>query len=206
MEDMKEFLPENLAGKVVLITEGTTGTGRTAALLLALSGARLLITGSTQQGIDEAIADITRNCPEAIIYGAVNANRESTGVTELLDVVDSHFGKLDILVNTNGLDYENWTQQAIGRMKTGGGHIVTVSTPNTALQYFNQFLRNEAGRSGIKLTLIETGAVSSSDNQSSFSLQPDDVAMCILYCLSQPKRFDVANVQLMPGLQAVYQN
>jgi NADP-dependent 3-hydroxy acid dehydrogenase YdfG len=68
---------------------------------------------------------------------------------------------------------------------------------------------------GIKVTLIEPGAVGT-DMQSEYSpeeqrqkieklemLRAEDIAACVLYTITQPKRCDVVELQIRPHLQAI---
>ena len=83
------------------------------------------------------------------------------------------------------------------------------------IQGFSKALRKEVNRLGIKVTLIEPGAVET-DMQSEYSpaeqrkrieamkmLRAEDIAACVLYTISQPKRCDVVSLQIRPHLQEI---
>ena len=83
-----------------------------------------------------------------------------------------------------------------------------------AIQAFSESLRKTANRDGIKVTLIEPGAVDT-DLQTQPDivkqkrikdlkmLTSDDLAQCIYFCLHQPKRLDVVTMQVRPLMQLI---
>jgi NADP-dependent 3-hydroxy acid dehydrogenase YdfG len=145
-------------------------------------------------------------------------------------VLDGNYEDWRYVVDTNLLGYMACCREAIERMKkNGGGHIVNVGSMSadvrekgssvyvatkSAIEGFSEALRKEVNEEGIKITLIEPGAVGT-DMQSPTPeeqrtkqeqmqmLKAEDIAHCILYALSQPPRCDVAVVQIKPLMQAI---
>jgi NAD(P)-dependent dehydrogenase (short-subunit alcohol dehydrogenase family) len=83
-----------------------------------------------------------------------------------------------------------------------------------AIQAFSESLRKTVNPDGIKVTLIEPGRVATEmpdlsereklDREKELEiLRPEDVAGCVHYCLTQPERCDVVQVQLRPHLQVI---
>ena len=85
------------AGKVALITGGSSGIGLAAAKRLALEGAKVVISGRRQQELDRAVAEIG--------HGAV-AVRGDIAVREdldaIMDVIATTHGRLDLLIANAG--------------------------------------------------------------------------------------------------------
>jgi NADP-dependent 3-hydroxy acid dehydrogenase YdfG len=131
-------------------------------------------------------------------------------------------------LDTNIMGYMTFAQEAVARMRIQkSGHIINIGsmsaesrkpkstvyvTAKTALRGFSTSLRKEINPLGIKVTLIEPGAVST-DMQTATKeeqqqkiekqemLQASDIAMSVLFCLSQPQRCDIVTMQLRPHLQ-----
>jgi NAD(P)-dependent dehydrogenase (short-subunit alcohol dehydrogenase family) len=83
-----------------------------------------------------------------------------------------------------------------------------------AIQAFSESLRKTLNADGIKVTLIEPGRVATDMVDASAEekrekeeeleiLRPEDIAECVHFCLTQPKRCDVVGVQLRPHLQII---
>ncbi|WP_080057229.1 SDR family oxidoreductase [Spirosoma aerolatum] len=134
------------------------------------------------------------------------------------------------VIQTNLVGYLAATQEALKRMKPQGqGHIVLVGSMSanvreegssvyvatkSAIQGFAESLRKEVNPHGIKISLVEPGAVGS-DMQSTTPeeererqqkgdmLRAEDIAVCVYYILTQPKRCDVVSVQIRPHLQLI---
>ena len=137
---------------------------------------------------------------------------------------------LEYVVRTNVVGYVACAHEAVARMKRrGGGHIINVGSmsadlrePGTsvyvatkaAIQGFSESLRKTVNPDGIKVTLIEPGKVATEMVAKSAEeklegeerlemLEPDDIAACVYYCLTQPKRCDVVSVQIRPHRQVI---
>lgn len=153
-----------------------------------------------------------------------NAALSSQGITET--------GENDwkYVIETNILGYINFTQEAVSRMKAQkSGHIVNIGsmsaetrdetstiyvTTKSAIRGFTAALRKEINPLGIKVSLIEPGAVMSDMQPGTKEeqrekiekmemLDANDIAMSILFTLSQPQRCDVVTMQVRPHLQLI---
>ena len=86
-----------LAGKIALVTGGTSGIGLATAKLFAAEGATVLITGRRQEILDTALAEMP---------GATGFQADSAKLPELdtlFSRVRSDFGRIDVLfVNAGG--------------------------------------------------------------------------------------------------------
>lgn len=146
-------------------------------------------------------------------------------------VMEGSYEDWQYIVNTNLMGYMAMAHEAIERMKARGeGHIVNIGSMSAdvrekdssvyvatkaGIQGFSEALRKEVNPLGIKVTLIEPGAVGT-DMQSQYSpeeqrqreadlkmLKAEDIAACVLYTITQPKRCDVVTLQIRPHLQSI---
>ncbi len=94
-------MSENIKGKVVLITGGSTGLGAETARHLAANGARVAIAARRKDKLDEVVGEITRAGGEARAYqlDVVDKNQ----VKQVTDAVIADFGTLDVLINNAGI-------------------------------------------------------------------------------------------------------
>jgi len=148
-------------------------------------------------------------------------------------VAEKGFDDIAYVVNANLVGYLACTHHALSRMKQRGGnsvgHIVNVGSMSAdqrepeseiyvatkaAIQAFSESLRKTANKQNIRITLIEPGAVATpiqekSPEQEREKLEkqemilPEDIARCILYCLTQPQRVDIVSVQIRPLKQLI---
>jgi NADP-dependent 3-hydroxy acid dehydrogenase YdfG len=145
-------------------------------------------------------------------------------------IIDEEYENIKYILETNILGYIAFTKQAVSRMKIQQrGHIVTIGSMSaetheetgtvyvatkSAIRGFSAALRKEINELGIKVSHIEPGAVTSDmqpapkdeqrENVKNMEmLEAEDIAMNILFCLSQPKRCDVVAMQVRPHLQII---
>jgi NADP-dependent 3-hydroxy acid dehydrogenase YdfG len=134
------------------------------------------------------------------------------------------------IIDTNITGYLAFCEEAVVRMKTKkAGHIVNIGSMSaeskeptstiyvatkSAIRGFSTSLRKELNPLGIKVSLIEPGAVTSDmqpgskeEHQEKIEkmemLEAYDIAMSTLFCLSQPKRCDIVTMQIRPHLQII---
>jgi NAD(P)-dependent dehydrogenase (short-subunit alcohol dehydrogenase family) len=87
-----------IAGKVALVTGGTTGIGRATAELLHQQGASVIITGQNPDTLTTA----RRELPSEVVVLAADA-RSVADATRLASEVEQRFGRLDILFLNAGI-------------------------------------------------------------------------------------------------------
>lgn len=89
-------LPEQVA----IVTGGGGGIGRAIALALAAAGARVAIADIVPERCDEVVQTIKESGGDALAI--VTDAADTAQIQALVDRVDDHFGRIDILVNNVG--------------------------------------------------------------------------------------------------------
>lgn len=89
----------HLNGLTALVTASTGGIGLEIARSLAIEGARVIINGRTQSGVDTALAELRRDVPNGDLVGLAADN----GTTEGCAITLSTWPEIDILVNNLGI-------------------------------------------------------------------------------------------------------
>lgn len=100
MESPTSNPTSSLAGKVALITGGSKGIGKAAAVALARAGAQIVITYMTDAKAADAVVD------EIGVHKAL-ALRSDAGdmgdVGRLVDKIVETFGRIDLLIANAGV-------------------------------------------------------------------------------------------------------
>ena len=96
-----EGLNLSLRGKVVVISGGTKGVGRQAALKAAMLGADVVISGR-DSGSAESIEDEAKNYPGSVTFRKTDLHSIKE-IESLFDFVGEKFGRLDGFVNYAGV-------------------------------------------------------------------------------------------------------
>jgi NAD(P)-dependent dehydrogenase (short-subunit alcohol dehydrogenase family) len=91
-----------MAGKIVLVTGGTGGIGRAAAIGLASLGARVGITGRDRARAEQAAAAIARESGNPAVDVFVADLSSQVDVRRLADEVLAAYPHLDVLLNNVG--------------------------------------------------------------------------------------------------------
>ena len=86
----------NLRGEIAFITGGSKGIGFACAAALAAEGAKVAIGSRSQDNIDKALAKLRG------AFGIAADMSDAAAASAAIDAVESHFGPIDILVNSAG--------------------------------------------------------------------------------------------------------
>ena len=98
-------MPE-LQGKVAVVTGGTSGIGRDAAILFAKAGAKVVVAGRREVEGEETVA-IIRSGGGDSIFAKTDVSR-AADVRALVERTVAKFGHLDIAFNNAGIE-GSWT-------------------------------------------------------------------------------------------------
>ncbi len=151
MENVIKLDTIDITGQNAVITGGTTGIGRTIALLLLQHGVNVIITGQDPQHMEDALTDMQKVDTRAKVNGVLSDLATKEGVLKVFEESDKKFDKLDIFINNAGLsansaqegEYEEWkqvidtnllsyvacTHHAMERMKKNkNGYIINVGS------------------------------------------------------------------------------
>jgi NADP-dependent 3-hydroxy acid dehydrogenase YdfG len=143
-------------------------------------------------------------------------------------IAEGSYSDWSYVVKTNLMGNLSPIHHAIPRMKEkGSGHIVNIGSMSalskdegssvyvatkSGLQGFSEALRKEVNKLGIKVSLIEPGAVDTDMQEGSAEeklekidkqemLKAEDIALATVFCLAQPQRTDIVSLQVRPHLQ-----
>ena len=164
-----------LQDKVAIITGGSDGIGRAAALSMSKEGANVVIVARGQEMLDEAAEEIRAATEGAVIPISADVTGADTAERVVQTALD-RFGRLDILVNNAGtsmakgfeqVSQEDWEfdfelkvwgavrliQQSIPEMrKVGGGRIINVTNLGGRTPGANSMPTSISRAAGIAIT------------------------------------------------------
>ena len=139
-----------LSDKVAIVTGGSEGIGKFAAMRMAEEGARVIIVARRQEVLDQAAQDI-RTATEGVVLPLSADVADQETPAKVLKAALDNFGRVDILVNNAGVsmakpfenvsdedweaDFELKVWGAVRLMravipemrKVGGGRIINVT-------------------------------------------------------------------------------
>jgi|CXWL01.1.fsa_nt_gi NAD(P)-dependent dehydrogenase (short-subunit alcohol dehydrogenase family) len=92
-----------MQNKIILTTGATSGIGKQTALALAKMGAKVVVTGRSQQSGEETVAEIKEasgNPKIDLLTGDLSAQAD---VHSLAGQFKARYDRLDVLINSAGL-------------------------------------------------------------------------------------------------------
>lgn len=173
-----------LSGKIVLITGGSGGIGKSIADRFSKEGAKVIISGRDSKKLDLAIQEMGSGTPLA--FDIKNEGEVKEGIKKII----KKFGKIDILVNNAGvhpkpkplheIEESEWvnvidinlsgqfrvTKEVLPHMiKNGGGSIINISS-DAGLRAFENYQADAYSASKAALVLLtKTWAIEYAKNK-----------------------------------------
>ncbi|WP_225157228.1 MULTISPECIES: SDR family oxidoreductase [unclassified Bradyrhizobium] len=95
---------QRFAGKVVIVTGGTSGIGRAATLMFAAEGGRVAFCGRNTDRGRQVETDVRESGGEAVFIRA--DLRHESEVKALVDATIARYGRLDVAFNNAGISIE----------------------------------------------------------------------------------------------------
>jgi NAD(P)-dependent dehydrogenase (short-subunit alcohol dehydrogenase family) len=105
MENSKKF-----SGKVVLVTGGTSGIGKTTAIEFARAGAKVVVTGRREKEGAQVVDEIKKFGGDAAFVRTDVA--KDADVKAMVDFTVDKYGRLDIAFNNAGVEWAGPLDQA----------------------------------------------------------------------------------------------
>ena len=92
--------------KTALVTGANRGLGKEVCRQLAARGYRVILTSRDSEKGEAALADIDRDDYD-ITFHQLDVN-DPVSITNLKNWIVKHYGRLDVLVNNAGINYDTW--------------------------------------------------------------------------------------------------
>lgn len=153
------FRDDLLEGKVVLVTGGGTGLGRSMCLRFLQLGASVAIASRRQTLIEEAAADMRAETGGHAFATPVDV-RDPQAVSAMIDEVAAHYGRIDVLVNNAAGNFISPTEKLSHRAFDAVLGIVLHGTVYCTLDLGRRWI--EAGQAGTVLNIATTYATTGS--------------------------------------------
>ncbi|GAB6989968.1 SDR family oxidoreductase [Paenibacillus pini] len=151
---MGPFSNELLKDKVVLITGGGTGLGRSMGERFLELGASLAITGRREEVLKET-ADKWIASGYNVFYKACDV-RDPAQIHELVEAVEAHFGRIDVLVNNAAGNFISPTERLSPRAVDAVLNIVLHGTFYMTLEVGKRWIEQQ--HQGTMLNIVTTYA------------------------------------------------
>jgi NAD(P)-dependent dehydrogenase (short-subunit alcohol dehydrogenase family) len=151
---MGPFSKDLLKDKVILITGGATGLGRAMGEMFLELGARLAIASRREEVLQKAAEEMSRDGNE-VFYKSCDV-REPVQVHDLVEAVEQHFGRIDVLINNAAGNFISPTNRLSPRAVDAVLNIVLHGTFYTTLEVGKRWI--EQGTQGTMLNIVTTYA------------------------------------------------
>jgi NAD(P)-dependent dehydrogenase (short-subunit alcohol dehydrogenase family) len=148
-----------LKDKVILVTGGGTGLGRSMVERFLELGARVAITSRRKELLSEVAAELTAKYGGEVFTTGVDV-RDAAAVTAMMDEVWNHFGRIDGLVNNAAGNFISPTERLSSRAVDAVLGIVLHGTFYCTLELGKRWIA--AQMPGVVLNIATTYASSGS--------------------------------------------
>ncbi len=153
------FQSDLLKDKVILVTGGGTGLGRSMGKRFLQLGAKLAIASRRREVIEET-AEALRQETKGETFATPVDVRDPEAVTAMLDAVAGHYGRIDVLVNNAAGNFISPTERLSHRAFDAVLGIVLHGTVYATLELGKRWIAKR--QRGVVLNIATTYALSGS--------------------------------------------
>lgn len=151
---MTLFAENLLKGKVVLITGGATGLGKAMAKVFLSLGADIALASRNEQNLQAAALELST--AEQQVFYTVCDVRDAAAVSNAIDHVIQHFGRIDVLINNAAGNFISPTERLSPKAVDTILNIVLHGTFYTTLEVGKRWIAE--GHGGVMLNIVTTYA------------------------------------------------
>ena len=149
------FKDDLLEDKVVLVTGGGTGLGRSMCERFLALGAKVAISSRRQEVLDKAAQEMMDASGGEVFTTTVDV-RDPEQVTAMIDAVEGHFGRVDVLLNNAAGNFISPTERLSHRAVDAVLGIVLHGTFYCTLELGKRWIEKE--QKGVVLNIATTYA------------------------------------------------
>lgn len=92
-----------LQDKTAVVTGGSRGIGRAVVETFLKNGAKVVLFGSRQETVDQALSELKEEHPDWTVTGLAPDLTDYSSVEKAMGQVKNQYGRIDILVNNAGI-------------------------------------------------------------------------------------------------------
>ncbi|WP_336515466.1 3-ketoacyl-ACP reductase [Pollutibacter soli] len=190
--------------KVALITGGSRGIGFGIALQLAETGFDIAINGVREQSqVEDAIGQL-KSSGANVIYcrGNISSSEDRAGI---LEEINSHFGRLHVLVNNAGMaprerrDILEATEESFDEVVSTnlkGPYFLTQKVARWMIEQQD----NDAGFSGCIINVSSISATVVSVNRGEYCISKAGVSMATQLFAARLGQYNIPVFEVRPGV------
>lgn len=149
------FEPGLLQDKVVLVTGGGTGLGRSMSTRFLELGAKVAIAGRRQEVLEQAAKEMGEQTGGEVLPVPCDV-RDPEAVRGMIDAVEGHFGRVDVLLNNAAGNFISPTERLSHRAVDAVLGIVLHGTFYCTLELGKRWIAR--GHKGVVLNIATTYA------------------------------------------------
>lgn len=153
------FQNDLLKDKTILVTGGGTGLGRSMVKRFLELGAKVAISSRREGLLQEEAKNLTDETGGEVLPVQVDV-RDPEKVTAMIDAVENHFGRVDVLVNNAAGNFISPTERLSHRAVDAVLGIVLHGTMYCTLELGKRWIAKE--HKGVVLNIATTYALSGS--------------------------------------------
>ncbi|MFD6276320.1 SDR family oxidoreductase [Streptomyces sp. NPDC060209] len=160
-------MEDRFSGKVVLITGGGSGLGRSAAVRVASEGARLALVDVSEQGLADTAAEVEKAAPGAEVLRITADVSSEADARRYVSATVEAYGRIDGFFNNAGIEGKQNLTQDFGADEFDRVVSVNLRGVFLGLKYVLPVMKGQG--SGAVVNTASVGGIRGVGNQSGYA-------------------------------------